>query len=61
MPLIKIERDMLIDKVYECRSKIDVENVEAMKIISELVDLIVYAPLSDNQAAYPKIKIGRGR
>lgn len=59
MPLIKIERDMLIDKVYECRSKIDVENEEALKKLSELVDLIVHAPLSDNQAVYPKIKIGR--
>ncbi len=59
MPVIKIDRDMLLDKVYECRGKIDFSNNEAIKVISELVDLIIHAPDSDSQSMLPKIKIGR--
>lgn len=59
MPVIKIDRDILLDKVYECRGKIDFSNNEAIKVIGELVDLIIHAPESDNQSMFPKIKISR--
>jgi len=59
MPIVKIDRDIVLDKIYECRGKIDFTNSEALKKISELVDLIVHAQDAENQAVYPKIKIGR--
>ncbi len=59
MPVIKIDRDILLDKVYECRSKIDFTNNDAIKAIGDLVDLIIHAPESDNQSLFPKIKISR--
>jgi hypothetical protein len=59
MPLIKIDRDFILDKIYECRGKIDYENKDALEHIIQLVDLIIQAPLADNQSVYPKIKISR--
>ena len=59
MPVIKVDRDIVLDKIYECRGKIDFTNKDALKAISELVDLIVHAQDAENQAVYPKIKIGR--
>jgi hypothetical protein len=59
MPLIKIERDTVLDKVYELRGKIDPTDFEAMQKLNELIDLIVYAPESETQAAFPKIRIRR--
>lgn len=59
MPVIKIDRDVLLDKVYECRGKIDFTNKEALDTIEKIVDMIVNSQLADNQSLYPKIKIGR--
>ncbi len=59
MPVIKMDRDIILDKVYECRSKIDFSNNEAIKAIGELVGLIIHSPESDNQSMFPKIKISR--
>lgn len=59
MPFIKVERDYLLDKIYECRGQIDFSNADALKKLSEIVDMIVQAPLSESQANYPRIKISR--
>ena len=59
MPVVKIDRDIVLDKIYECRGKIDFTNTEALKKISELVDLIVHAQDAENQAQYPTIRIRR--
>ncbi len=59
MPIIKIDRDMLLDKIYEGRGKVDFTNKEALDIIKEIVDLIIHSPEADSQSMYPKIKIGR--
>jgi hypothetical protein len=59
MPYIKVDRDTVLDKVYECRSKIDFTNSEALKAISELVDIIIHAPQNESQANLPRIRIGR--
>jgi hypothetical protein len=59
MPYIKVDRDTILDKIYECRGKIDFTNVEALKIIGELVDLIIHSPQTESQAAYPKISVRR--
>ena len=59
MPVIKIDRDIALDKIYECRGKIDFTNKEALKLLSELVDFIIHAPEAEEKGMYPKIKIGR--
>lgn len=59
MPIVKIDRDMVLDKIYECRGQIDFTNQDALKKLSELMDIIIHAPDADNQAMYPKIKFGR--
>ena len=59
MPLVKIDRDYLLDRIYECRGKIDYTNQEALEKLSEIINLIVMAPLSDSQNNLPKIKIAR--
>jgi len=50
---------MLLDKVYELRSKIEFTNQEALQKITELVDMIIHSSESETQTVYPKIKIGR--
>lgn len=59
MPAVKIDRDFVLDKIYECRGKIDFNNKEALKLLSDLIDLIIHSPEAENQGMYPKIKIGR--
>ncbi|NBO22661.1 hypothetical protein EBU94_04890 [bacterium] len=59
MSLIKIERDTVLDKIYELRGKIDPTDFETMQKVTELIDMIVYAPESETQAAFPKIRIRR--
>jgi hypothetical protein len=60
MPLVKIDRDTALDKVYELRSKIDFDNKEALQVITELIDYIIKSPESENQSNYPSIRIRRG-
>lgn len=60
MPLIKIDRDTTLDKIYELRGKIDFDNKEAMKLIGELVDYIIHSPESDSQSNFPSIRVRRG-
>ena len=59
MPYIKVDRDTVLDKIYDCRSKIDFTNTDALKLISELVDIVIHSPQDDNQSNLPKIRIGR--
>lgn len=59
MPYVKVDRDTILDKIYECRSKIDFDNKDALKIISELVDIVIKSPEPDNKANLPTIRIGR--
>jgi hypothetical protein len=59
MPLVRIDRDYVLDRVYECRGKIDYTNHEALEKLTEIINLIVMAPLAESQANLPKIKISR--
>jgi hypothetical protein len=59
MPFAKIDRDLVLDKIYECRGKIDPQNREALEKISELIDMIVYTEEPDPERVYPKIRIRR--
>ena len=59
MPLIKIDRDTTLDKIYEIRSKIDFDNKDALLLISQLVDYVVHCPESDSQNNYPTIRVRR--
>ena len=59
MPLIKIDRDFVLDKIYEIRGTIDFTNDVALKKISELVDIIIHSAEADSQSNYPTIRFGR--
>jgi stage III sporulation protein SpoIIIAA len=59
MVLIKIDRDLILEKVYECRGKIEVTNKDALEIIDKLMDLIIHAPESENKSNYPTIRVRR--
>jgi len=59
MPLVKIDRDYVLDRIYECRGAIDYTNHDALEKLSEIINLIVQAPLAESQANLPKIKIAR--
>lgn len=58
MPFITIDRDVLIDKIYEFRGQIEPDNKEAQKKIEELISLIASAPLEE-KSAYPRIRMSR--
>ena len=55
MPIVKIDRDTVLDKIYELRGTIDPENRDAAKKIVELVELISKSPDAENE--YPRIRI----
>lgn len=59
MDLIKLERDYLLDKIYECRGKIDYNNYEALDKLNEIIDIVVMAEIVENKPKYPKIRFGR--
>ena len=56
MGYVKIDRDTILDKIYECRGKIDFTNKEALELISQIVDIVVHAQ-EDNKSKYPTIRI----
>lgn len=60
MAMIKIDRDFILEKVYECRSKIEVTNKDALDVIDKIVDIIIHSPESENKANLPTIRIRRG-
>lgn len=55
MPIVKIDRDAILDKIYECRGAIDHKNKDALKKIVELVEMISKSPDAENE--YPRIRI----
>jgi len=61
MPYIKIDQDMLLETIYKVRSKVDIAiegNDELLGQLDQLATLIKNAPLSENKAQYPRIRIG---
>lgn len=59
MNSIKLERDFILDKLYECRAEIDYNNKLALNKLNEIVDIIVQAEVIENKPKYPKIRFGR--
>lgn len=59
MPLIKVDRDTTLDKIYEIRSKIDFDNKEALTLISQLVDYVIHCPELESQNNLPIIRVRR--
>ena len=61
MVLVKIDRDMLIEELYRLRASLPEESSEeTRRQLDSLVNLIQNAPVSENKANYPRIRIGRG-
>lgn len=60
MGLIKIDRDLILEKVYECRGKTEITNKDALEIIDKIIDYIIHAPESENKSSYPTIRVRRG-
>lgn len=60
MALAKIDQDFILDKLYECRGKIDFTNKEAIEKIDAIIDIIIHSTIIENQGMFPKIKISRG-
>lgn len=59
MPLIKVDRDTTLDKIYELRSRIDFDNKDALNLISQLIDYVIHAPELESQNNYPTIRVRR--
>lgn len=60
MPMIKLDRDLLLERIYEIRSKIDPDTQkETLAKIEDLVELIAQCDLAEITASYPKIKFAR--
>jgi hypothetical protein len=61
MTLIKIDRDMLVDELYQLRALIPlVEGDDAKQKLMEIVQLVQQAPVSETAAAYPRPRMRRG-
>jgi len=60
MAMIKIDRDFILEKVYECRGKIDVNNKDAMELIDKVIDYLIHAPELENKSNFPTIRVRRG-
>jgi hypothetical protein len=59
MALAKIDRDLVLDKIYELRGTIDPLNRESMQKIQELIDMIVYTEEAQQDRVYPQIRFRR--
>jgi len=55
MPVLNIDRDSLLDKVYELRSKLDFDDKEAMSALQSLLDFIIQS--ESKEATQPRLKI----
>jgi len=56
MALAKIDRDIVLDKIYELRGQIEPDNREALQKLNEL---IVYTEEAKPDAVYPQIRFRR--
>jgi hypothetical protein len=59
MALAKIDRDIVLDKIYELRGTLEPENREAMQKLQELIDMIVYTEEAKPDRVYPQIRFRR--
>lgn len=53
---IIIDQEMLVGELYNLRSLLDNENLEAMKKIAQIVELIRNAPKEAGKSNYPRPK-----
>jgi len=53
---IIIDQEMLVNELYELRSLLDNENIEAIKKIMSIVELIRNAPKDLGKSNYPRPK-----
>ena len=59
MGLAKIDRDLVLDKIYELRSTVEPENTETLTKINELIAMIVYTEEAKPGKVYPEIRFRR--
>lgn len=59
MPILNIDRDSLLDKVYELRSKLNFDDKDAMTALQNLVDFIIQSESKEANQPRLKIKISR--
>ena len=53
---ISISRDMLIKELYNLRAYIEPENEKAKQLLSDIVDLVIRAPLNEQTSNYPRTR-----
>lgn len=56
MDFIKVDRDLILNKLYECRGKINHENREVLTIINDIEDLLIQSETLNTNSKYPKIR-----
>ena len=59
MALAKIDRDIVLDKIYELRGLIEPDNREALQKLNELIEMIVYTEEAKPDAVYPQLRFRR--
>jgi hypothetical protein len=59
MALAKIDRDLVLDKIYELRSTVEPENKQTLTKINELIEMIVYTEEAKPDKVYPEIRFRR--
>jgi hypothetical protein len=59
MALAKIDRDLVLDKIYELRSTVEPNNTATMQKINELIEMIVYTEEAKPDRVYPEIRFRR--
>lgn len=57
MTNVKIDRDMLVDELYNLRKYIPVDNDDALRYIARIVDLVLKAPAIESKSQYPRISV----
>jgi hypothetical protein len=55
MPILNIDRDSLLDKVYELRSKLNFDDKESMSALQSLLDFIIQS--ESKEATQPRLKM----
>jgi hypothetical protein len=59
MPLVKLDRDMVVEDLYRLRSLIQPENDEARRAVMDLVDVVTKAALAEeNTGSFPRLRSG---
>jgi len=60
MIIVRLDRDLMTERLYRTISALPLEADEARKNILEIIQIVANAPVDSNKAQYPRMGVTRG-